>query len=107
MQAFVDSVEPSPKPVTWLAAGDRRGIARMGAVSLSSPQIAREAWARRVLGDAAYGICGITHTTATGRAMDAIADSFVVVGSRSYVRVYERVGDTNQYQSIPLDVAGV
>ena len=40
-------------------------------------------------------------------AMEAIADSFVVVGSRSYVRVYERIGDTNQYQSIPLDVAGV
>jgi len=72
MQAFVDAVEPSTKPVTWLAAGDRRGIGRVGAVSLASPQIAREAWARRVLGDAAYGICGITHTTATARAMDAI-----------------------------------
>lgn len=41
------------------------------------------------------------------RAMKAIGDSFTVVGSRNYVRVYERVGDTDQYRSIPLDVAGV
>lgn len=40
-------------------------------------------------------------------AMQAIGDSFSVVGSRSYVRVYERVGDTDQYKSIALDVAGV
>lgn len=72
MEAFVNAVEPSARPVTWLAPGDRRGIGRVGAVSLASPQIAREAWARRALGDTAYGICGITHTTATARAMDAI-----------------------------------
>jgi hypothetical protein len=41
------------------------------------------------------------------RAMKAIGESFTVVGSRSYVRVYERVGDTDQYVAIPLDVAGV
>lgn len=41
------------------------------------------------------------------RAMQAIGDSVSVVGSRSYVRVYERVGDTDQYRAIPLDVAAV
>lgn len=41
------------------------------------------------------------------RAMQAISDSFSVVGSRSYVRVYERVGDTDQYRAIALDVASV
>lgn len=41
------------------------------------------------------------------RAMKAIGESFTVVGSRSYVRVYERVGDTDQYVAISLDVAGV
>lgn len=41
------------------------------------------------------------------RAMEAIGDSFQVVGSRSYIRVYERVGDTDQYKAIALDVAGV
>lgn len=41
------------------------------------------------------------------RAMAAISDSLQVVGSTSYVRVYERVGDSEQYRVIPLDIAGV
>lgn len=39
------------------------------------------------------------------RAMQAIGEALQVVGSKSYVRVYERVGDTGEYQPIPLDVA--
>lgn len=41
------------------------------------------------------------------RAMDALSESLQVVGSRSYIRVYERVGDSNEYRPIPLDIAGV
>lgn len=41
------------------------------------------------------------------RAMQAIADAVTVTGSRSYVRVYERVGDTDKYVPIVLDLAGV
>lgn len=41
------------------------------------------------------------------KAMDAIGDALQVVGSRSYIRVYERVGDTDGYKQIPLDIAGV
>lgn len=41
------------------------------------------------------------------RAMTAISDAVQVVGSKSYVRVYERVGDTDEYRVISLDVAGV
>lgn len=39
-------------------------------------------------------------------AMDALSESLQVVGSRSYIRVYERVGDSNQYLPIALDIAG-
>ena len=39
------------------------------------------------------------------RAMQAIGEAIQVVGSKSYVRVYERIGDTGEYQQIPLDVA--
>jgi len=39
------------------------------------------------------------------RAMDAISESLQVVGSRSYIRVYERVGETDQYKAIALDIA--
>jgi hypothetical protein len=41
------------------------------------------------------------------RAMEAISDAIQIVGSKSYVRVYERVADTTSYRQIPLDVSGV
>lgn len=41
------------------------------------------------------------------RAMEALSDSLSVIGSRSYVRVYERVGDTDRYEAIALDLASV
>lgn len=41
------------------------------------------------------------------RAMTALSDSVRVQCSKSYIRVYERVGDTDQYRQIPLDIAGV
>ena len=41
------------------------------------------------------------------KAMQAIGESLQVVGSKEYVRFYERIGNTDQYQPISLDVAGV
>ncbi len=41
------------------------------------------------------------------KAMQAIGESLQVVGSKEYVRFYERVGDGDQYQPINLDVAAV
>ncbi|MBS9435538.1 DUF3164 family protein [Photorhabdus hainanensis] len=41
------------------------------------------------------------------KAMIAIGEALQVIGSKSYIRVYERVGDTDQYKPIPLDIAGV
>ncbi|MTD33708.1 DUF3164 family protein [Paludibacterium denitrificans] len=41
------------------------------------------------------------------RAMAALSDSVRVQCSKSYIRVYERVGDADQYVPIPLDIAGV
>lgn len=39
------------------------------------------------------------------RAMQAIADSVQVAGSKPYIRIYERVGYSEQYVPISLDVA--
>lgn len=39
------------------------------------------------------------------RAMQAIGESLQVVGSKSYIRLYERVGDSDKYQLISLDIA--
>lgn len=41
------------------------------------------------------------------RAMQAISESIQVAGSKTYFRVYERIGDTEQYQPISLDIAAV
>ena len=41
------------------------------------------------------------------RAMQAIGEAVQVVGSKSYLRVYERIGDSDQYAPIPLDIAGI
>ena len=41
------------------------------------------------------------------RAMKAVSDACQVAGTKSYVRVYERVGESDQYRMISLDIAGV
>lgn len=41
------------------------------------------------------------------RAMDAISEACQVAGSKDYIRVYERVGDSDQWKAISLDIAGV
>lgn len=41
------------------------------------------------------------------RAMKAIGDACQVVGSKSYIRIYERIGETDQYRAISLDMASV
>lgn len=40
-------------------------------------------------------------------AMRAIGEAVQVVGSKSYVRVYERIGSSEQFRAIALDVASV
>jgi len=41
------------------------------------------------------------------RAMEAISDSLQVTGSRMYLRIYERIEGTDEYQQIGLDSVAV
>lgn len=41
------------------------------------------------------------------QAMQAIGDAMQIAGSKSYLRLYERVGDSDQYRQIALDFAAV
>lgn len=41
------------------------------------------------------------------KAMEALKDSIKTVSSCKYIRLYERVGTTNQYEQISLDIAGL
>ena len=40
------------------------------------------------------------------QAMQAIGDSMQIADSKAYIRVYERVGNTDEYKPISLNVAG-
>lgn len=40
-------------------------------------------------------------------AMRAIGESVQVVGSKQYIRFYERVGETEQYAALSLDIASI
>lgn len=40
-------------------------------------------------------------------AMKAIGESVQVIGSKQYIRFYERVGETDRYSPIPLDMVAV
>lgn len=40
------------------------------------------------------------------RAMDAIGDAIQVIGTTPYIRVYERIGDSDKYRLLSLDLAG-
>lgn len=41
------------------------------------------------------------------QAMTAIGEAVQVIGSKSYIRVYERIGDSDEYRPISLDISGV
>lgn len=41
------------------------------------------------------------------RAMEALKDSIQTAGSTVYVRVYKRVGESDRYDALPLDLAAV
>lgn len=77
LEAFVQDIEPTNKPITWLKSRNRHGFGELGVVNLAAPLLAKEAWARRPYGARAYGVCGITHTTATDRVMDAISNMLI------------------------------
>jgi hypothetical protein len=40
-------------------------------------------------------------------AMQAIGDACQVIGSKAYVRFYERIGQGDQYRAISLDIASI
>ncbi len=68
---------PPTRPVEWIGPADRAAIADVGAVSFPTPEIAREAWARRALGAGAYSLTGVTHTIAELAAIDAVAQMLI------------------------------
>jgi|GEM_PF-426651 len=62
------------EPVRAVTASNLGALAQVGAVYFPGPGIGENAWHRAAYGHGAWSLCGITHTTSSARAMDAIAE---------------------------------
>jgi starch synthase len=62
------------EPVNAVDGRNLRMLAHPGALHLPAPTIASHAWQRALVSHRQWSLTGITHTTATARVMDSIAD---------------------------------
>ncbi len=76
-QPLLDRLGPARAPIAWIGAGDREGLAAPGALHIPSPELQREAWARRSVGATAYSLTGVTHTIAETYVMGEIAGMLI------------------------------
>jgi starch synthase len=60
-------------PIRWIAPARRAALAEPGCLYLPGPELGRAAFERLRTGERRWSICGVTHTTASHAAMDAIA----------------------------------
>lgn len=74
-QGFVQAVRQAGRTdaVTVLDRTTLSGLAQAGCLYHPGPDMAAHAWKRAAFGPASWSLCGITHTTASARVMDALA----------------------------------
>ena len=78
LEALVRKLEPTNKPISWIGRADRGGLRDPGCLYLPVPGVGQEAWSRQsTVGEHAYSITGVTHTTATQRVMDTLPQLFL------------------------------
>jgi glycosyltransferase involved in cell wall biosynthesis len=61
-----------PDGIDWLVAGDPRSANQADVLYHPSPGLGDLAWRRRMSHQRGYGLCGVTHTTASRAAMESI-----------------------------------
>ncbi|MDB5476422.1 MAG: hypothetical protein JWP49_1933 [Phenylobacterium sp.] len=70
-------VHAPDKPITWIGQADRGALGQVGVLNMPVPGVTSESWMRRPFGPRAYAVCGITHTTATERVMQTVAETLI------------------------------
>ncbi|QLA18207.1 glycosyltransferase family 4 protein [Desulfolutivibrio sulfoxidireducens] len=65
------------EPVRAVDKKNLGALSHPGLVFLPGPGLGEQAWHRSGHGPGAWSLCGITHTTASARVMDAIADLLI------------------------------
>lgn len=73
-EALIAKSLPLRREGRWIAPRNRAGLSEPGCVFIPSPTIGQESWWRRRYGPAHYSLCGLTHTTATHRAIAALEE---------------------------------
>jgi glycosyltransferase involved in cell wall biosynthesis len=77
LKGLIDKLGGVNRPVTWIPRDQRNQLSEPGCLFSPVPNLSKESWARRPYGPHIYSICGITHTTATDRVMDAIGEMLI------------------------------
>ncbi|RAK64752.1 glycosyltransferase family 4 protein [Phenylobacterium kunshanense] len=77
LDALVQRIEAPRQPINWIPQAGRGQLAEPGVLNVPSPAIDAEAWQRRPFGSRRYALCGITHTTATARVMQILANLLI------------------------------
>ena len=77
LDAFVRKIQPTAKPIQWVAKGDRNRLGAAGVAYIPTPALARQAWWRRPFGAATYALCGVTKTTAEHVVLDMIGNLMI------------------------------
>lgn len=72
--ALLRRIEAPSKPVVWLDRARFSRIAEAGCLYSPQPDIAAQAWIRRLAGQRRYSLCGLTHTTASHALQTMLAD---------------------------------
>jgi len=72
LEALITRLGGTDRPVTWLGRSDRAGLAQAGGVHIPTPELRREAWARRTFGGHAWSVTGVTHTIAETYILDEL-----------------------------------
>jgi alpha-maltose-1-phosphate synthase len=72
--ATVQSILPGAE-IDWVPPDRPAALAEPGCLFFPAPGLGAFAWQRRAVGQRAFSLCGITHTIASERAMDEIAES--------------------------------
>jgi glycosyltransferase involved in cell wall biosynthesis len=77
LEKLLARIQPPTKPISWIPRTSRGAIKELGVLNMPVPGLTTEAWHRRPFGSRSYAVCGITHTTATDRVMQTIAETLI------------------------------
>lgn len=79
-EVFAQTVRAAGRnePVRSVDRGSLGALAEAGTVYYPGPGIGQHAWHRSLFGSGSWSLCGITHTTASASAMDAITELLTV-----------------------------